>query len=367
MNYSDYPSLQKSPNRIHLDVSSSFPIHKDVIRSVNDAMLVVCSPGKLSCGDADTAQDIVDNTRSNLARFLGVDDSEIYFCYSATQAIKDLVQNLANDITQIVASDEDHSSNFKQALSSSAEVLNIKYSESGAYDLNPGQRVSDRSLFIATHVHQLYGADTGFDKVVDELKPWAVALDISQSVSRMPINLGSMPADIAYFSGQKVGGIAGVGVIYIKNSARQRLFPKYGKSQKLKELLEPNTLPLASIASLNAGIKVLQDYGMERIAGRLARTTQDVVLSQLFDASNVKLSKGVASNMTCDGCGIVSFSIEGYSADEIGFILNDYGINVRAGDHCTNNSQGRSLVRMSWHVMNDEDQLQKLIDVIKSL
>lgn len=366
MERSNYPALVQNPDTIHLDVSSSFPLHENVIKAANDAMLLVGSPDKGSYDGAIKAQQTVEQTRQDVADFLGADSDEIFFCHSATQAANDLIACLKNSGGgKLIYSPEDHASNAK--LHQNGDIK-LNYNMDGTYALSGHEEELVGSIFLATHVHQLYGTNTDFLYVKDKLKPWATILDISQSVSRAPINLGKLNIDAAYFSGQKIGGLAGVGVVYIRRKSQNKFSQTDDLAGTLKNIFEPHTVPVVAVASLGAAVRVLNDYGMQNMVEYFDDTTQDLVLARLANMQHVRLAKGVAySHKVCSGYGIVSFELEGYDPSELGMILGDQSINVRSGGHCTLDSEGKNLTRMSWHAFTSRDDLNTALDAIESL
>lgn len=394
MERDNYPALAGNPSLIHLDVSASFPLHKSVIEAANRAMMLVGVPGKGDYSGAGRSAQLVDDVRREVADFLNVSSDEIYFCHSASRAIYDTVASLAGAADCVIFSPEDHISNVQVALTSGLAPIRLNYTETGvynAYDLDKNYSLNgyensklstpNRALFLATHIHQLYGTDTGFLDIIKNIRPWFVALDISQSVARVPIDLGSMPVDVAYFSAQKVGGMAGVGVLYIKRQSRQKIegakpcnTPKLGLGDnKITGLLpnitiEPNTLPLVPIASLGAAIKLLRQQNMLTIYHHLADLTSDTVLPALAGMPNIHPAKGAAMvDIACKGYGIVSFMVDGYQARDVGMILDDCGVNVRAGGHCTIDETGKDLVRLSWHMFTEQAELLRALEIIKNL
>lgn len=362
MQRSDYPGLLQSPERIHCDVSAAFPIHKDVIAAANEAMMLVGTPQKGMYESARDANDIVEETRQAVAKLIGADPDEVFFCSSATSAAREVVRQMAHECSAIIYSPEDHTSNIHAAQAASVPLVPVYYTQQGKYSThNLKPEAANGALFLATHVHQLYGAHTGYGRIIDAVQPKITALDISQSVSRTLIALHNMPVDIAYFSAQKVGGIAGLGVLYVRREL-QRCISNISH-------IEPHTLSVPLVAALKAAVAILQAKGPMRCYSYLADTTSDIVIPGLAAIPDVELAKGTTMNdNACDGYGIVSFSVNGYTAQEIGMILDDEGISVRAGDHCIDTQHvTNNLVRLSWHVFTSPGELRRIIATIATL
>lgn len=354
-----YPALVNTA-RIHCDVSASFPLHERVIAAANAAMLQLGVPEKGNYQAAADATQMVAAARAEIATFLGVQPSEIFFCHSATQVAAELARQASVHCDAVLYSPEDHLATIRAVRAAGLPAQTLTYTPQGRYQLGDDVRAA-KPLFLATHIHPLYGSNSSFTDIISAVNPAITLLDISQSVARVPINLSAMPVDAAYFSAQKLGGIPGLGVVYIRQSS-QANFATLAH-------IEPHTMPVVLIEALRAAVQVLTEAGIETCHDYLLHTTQQLVVPALHDMPHVQLAKGVGiSDVACSGYGIVSFTVDGYGSQDVGMILDDEGVQVRAGDHCVDPAAAdQDVVRLSWHCFTTEDELQRVLAIIAEL
>lgn len=359
MERSKYPGLAAHPARVHLDAAAAFPVHERVVQAVHHAMTdTVASPGKAHYRGTHEVTHRVQWARRRVADFLGVAEDEIFFCASATDAVSTLLRQYTSEYRQILYAPEDHLSTLSALRVCDVPQRQLTYSAHGTYV--PSTTLEGASLAVVSHVHHLYGAITCIENIRQAYPQTRILLDISQAVGRMPLSLGHMKIEAAYFSGQKVGGIAGCGVIYIRREAQ----PQFRHLSQM----QPNTLPYVPIMAMATAIDILDEYTPRRRYAYLAETTAEFI-HLLQRSSRVVFTKGVAhQDIACAGHGIVSFSVKGYSAKDVAMILDDEGISVRAGDHCVDPRYAdRDAVRASWHCYATRDELRRAADVITAL
>lgn len=353
MNRSEYPTLVREPDTIHLDASAAFPLHDSVIATINRALLLGGVPGKGQYDWSLTAESLVESVREKTARFLGVKPIEIHFCYGASDALHRLVESGIADQKSVVYSSKDHAS-IVELLERSSRPLSsdgtLAYAD-GQYDLDSFEGTAD--IVFANHVHHLLGVPNDIPRLKDRFAGASIVLDVSQSIGRMPIDFLTLRVDAAYFSAQKIGGMTGCGVLYISD--------RYAAEHSIRVML-PNTIPVAAIASLGAAIDLVEAskpwYDLIRTTGK--------VRSALSAISKVRLI--VTTSEYCNGVGIVSFSVDGMSSIEFAQLLAEYGINVRAGNHCiTDETMKHDLIRMSWQQYVTDDELDRVIDIMRSI
>lgn len=354
-----YPAL-RAPGRIHCDVSASFPLHERVIAAANAAMLQLGVPDKGNYQAAADASRVVAAARAEIADFLGAHPSEIFFCHGATQVASELVRQASAWCDAVLYAPEDHLATIRAVEAAGLPTQTLTYTPQGRYQLND-EAAAANVMFMATHIHPLYGSNSNFTDIVSAVSPAMTLLDISQSVARIPINLSAMPVDAAFFSAQKLGGIPGLGVVYVKRSSQK-------KFAQLSEI-EPHTMPIVLLEALRAAIRVIKDVGIENCYGYLADTTQELVTPALAAMPHVHMTKGMdADDVACRGYGIVSFSVDGYTSQDVGMIFDDEGVQVRAGDHCVDPAAAnQDVVRLSWHCFTTEDELRRILDIIANL
>jgi cysteine desulfurase/selenocysteine lyase len=365
MERSLYPALASNPSVIHFDASAAFPIHINVAKAVERAMRnIVATPSKASYDWASEASQEVAMTRASIARLLDVDSDDIHFSYSATDSFRLLLASLVASglIKTIVYSPEDHNSVVQPLLKLTTKTAyHTSYDQAGKLVFPDGIPDATDTLIVITHIHPLYGRMNSTSEIRKRFPNAIIVVDASQSIARDSVGVTTKGCDALFFSSQKLGGIPGVGVTYIKKNLFRRTDSSF--------FAEPNTLSLPAITGLAAAIELIQKQQPISIELTLSKLTIYLIEKIQQEAPSVRFAKGPAfSDFSCSGYGIVSFSVDGYTSADVAMILNDHHINVRAADHCVNDTYThRDVVRVSMYLYNTIDEIDQLAGVLGSM
>ena len=202
-----------------------------------------------------------------------------------------------------------------------------------------------------------------------------VVLDGAQSVPHMGVDVQDLDVDFLAFSGHKMLGPTGIGVLYGKKELLENLDPinlgggmnesfDSPKEIYLKELpnrLEAGTPNIAGAIGLGAAIKYLMNIGIDNIHERELRL-REYLIEKL-----VKLPFVDLLNLEADS-GIVTFNIDGIFSQDVAYYLNKYNICVRAGNHCAKlvkNATGvTNSLRISLYFYNTESEIDELVELL---
>jgi cysteine desulfurase/selenocysteine lyase len=205
-----------------------------------------------------------------------------------------------------------------------------------------------------------------------------VLLDGAQAVPRMPVNVQELDCDFYVFSGHKAYGPTGIGVLYGKSALLEAMPPyqgggdmissvTFGKTtyNKVPHKFEAGTPDMSGAIGLRAAIEYMQALGMENIAAYehelLAYGT-----AALSDLPGVRLV-GTARQKT----GVLSFVLEGIHPHDIGTVLDQEGIAIRAGHHCAQPVMDRlgvgATARASFGLYNTQAEIDALVRGIKKV
>lgn len=348
-----YPALQ---GVVHLDASAAFPLHQQVIADVTAVMnQLLGAPGKADYPGAQHANCVAERARTAAAQFIGASEDEIFFVASATDAAR-LLGDLWCSQGEVLYSPEDHSRILHEVTTRAAHAITIDYADDGEYRYDMLDRLTP-DVAVLSHIHHLYGSENHIEEIRRLLPATKLILDASQSASRMPLDVEALGVDALFFSAQKIGGLAGVGVLYIN---------KKHHADVDRAHIEPNTLPLVPMVSLMAAMQVLEAEGRQRIGSHLARLTA-YAIDSLYQLSAVTFAKGPAAvDYQCYGTGILSFALDGYSSRDIAMLLADHSINIRAGDHCIDPAvANQDVARISMQAYTTLEDIDKCVDIIK--
>lgn len=221
--------------------------------------------------------------------------------------------------------------------------------------------VGPRTRFVAaTHVHHVFGADMNLHRVRAAVGPEVpICVDAAQAVGHRPVSVAGADADFVVFSGHKMLALPGVGAVW----ARNRLGPRFELGGWRGT---PNT---AGIVSLAAAFDWLDAAGLPDILAWTtalgARLTDG--LRRLPDVEVLGCQDSLAADSPVQRReGIVTFRHARVRSDDLGFVLADEGIMVRADSHCQAGRDSRDhAVRVSVHVYNTPEEIDRVLEVVR--
>ncbi len=205
-----------------------------------------------------------------------------------------------------------------------------------------------------------------------------VLIDAAQAAARLEMHVLQWDCDFLAFSGHKVYGPTGIGVLYAKSERMREMRPwqggggMIGKVERERSswaeppaLLEAGTPPFAQAAGLSAAIEFLEKTGMENVRAHEIALTE-YALNCLRREQDVE----VYGPETVDSrAGVIAFNLAGVHPHDVAQILDESGIAVRAGHHCTQvlheKLGAQASVRISFGVYNTKDEIDRLIDSLQ--
>ncbi len=303
---------------------------------------------------SERATEAHEAARANVRRFLNAADTrEVIFVRGATEGINLVAQSYGR--THIKPGDEiiiswmEHHSNivpWQMLCEDKGAVLRvIPINDDGEVLLDEYERLlTPRTKFVAlVHVSNALGTINPVKQMIEmaHRQRVPVLLDGAQAVAHLPVDVQELDCDFYVFSGHKVLGPTGIGILYGKADFLERMPPYQGGGDMILsvtfEKTRYNTLPykfeagtphIAGVVGLGAAIDYLQGIGLDRIAayeqGLLAYGTD--VLSAIPGLRLIGTARGKA--------GVLSFVLEGIHAHDIGTVLDQQGVAIRAGHHC---------------------------------
>lgn len=336
----------------------------------------------------------VEEVRTQTASFIGAEHpEEIIFTSGATDAIFKAISMITlqtlQDGDEVLYSPYDHKSFTLPWFQMQAQLKKfgihinlIPYAirKTGGADIaDIRSKITAKTKVICiTHIHNIFGADSDIQELDDlRKKGITIMVDGTQSVGHIPVNVQKLGADIFVFSGHKMFAAQGVGIFYVKKSLQKELTPLSiggGKGAEIQSdkvvvsdfylALEAGTLNYAGILSLGAAITFIESIGLQNIHLHLSTLTQ-YALKELRKNPHIQFTKGPNYWTCAAGFGIISFTHDSLSSQEVGYILSEHGICVRAGDHCSTTSDDVSnSIRISMHIYNSTEDIDRLIKVL---
>jgi cysteine desulfurase/selenocysteine lyase len=340
---------------------------------------------------AGRATDAYEAARSKVQHFIGASEpEEIVFVRGTTEAINLIakswgVQNVgAGD--EIVVSHLEHHANivpWQQLASLTGATLRvIPVDDSGQVLLEEYSRLlNDKTKIVSvTQVSNALGTVVPVKDIIELAhRAGAVALiDGAQSVSHMRVDVQALDADFFVFSGHKVFGPTGIGVVYGKRALLEAMPPWQGGGNMISDVtfertvfqpaphrFEAGTGNIADAVGLGAALDYVMRVGIENIA-RYEHELLDYATASMKPIPGVRLV-GTAQ----DKASVLSFVLNGYTPEEVGRALSEEGIAVRAGHHCAQPILRRfgleATVRPSLAFYNTPEEVDRMVAVVKRL
>lgn len=340
---------------------------------------------------AARATDAYEEARRTVARFLGASsDEEIVFVRGATEAINLVAsawgeQNLnAGDV--ILVSHLEHHANivpWQQAAAKTGAVIRvIPVDDRGQILLEEYRRMlnSRVKLVAVSHVSNALGTITPVAEIIENAhRVGALALiDGAQAVSHLRVNVQQLDADFYVFSGHKLFGPTGIGVLYGKQDLLNSLPPYQGGGNMIQDVtfekttyqpaparFEAGTGNIADAVGLGAAIEYVERIGIENI-GAYETELLEYATRGVAEIPGLKVF-GTAQ----EKASVLSFTLDGYRPEDVGAALNQEGIAVRSGHHCAQPILRRfgleATVRPSFAFYNTCEEVDALIAVLKRL
>lgn len=343
---------------------------------------------------AEEATDSYESAREAIAGFVGADDQEIAFTKNATEALNEVAFTLGDprsgDLAvgegdEIVVSEIEHHANLvpwqELAQRTGATLRWYSVTEDGRIDLD-SLELSERTKVVAlTHQSNVTGAQLDVAEAVRRARSVGAlfVLDACQSVPHMPVDLHSLDVDFAAFSGHKMLGPNGVGVLYGKASLFEALPPFLTGGSMIEivtmekttfaeppQRFEAGTQMTSQVVGLGAAVSYLTQLGMENVASHEREITA-YALQRLSEIEDLRIIG--PSGMTDRGSA-VSFVVDGIHPHDLGQVLDDNGVCIRVGHHCAwpaHRALGvQSTARASFYLYNTEAEVDALVDAIRT-
>ncbi|WP_108719746.1 SufS family cysteine desulfurase [Miniimonas sp. S16] len=350
---------------------------------------------------AAEATELFEDARRVVADFVGADDDEIVWTSNATAAINLVAYAMSNATAgrggvaaqrfalapgdEIVVSELEHHANLvpwqELAARTGAVIRPLPATDEGRLDLDAlGTVVGERTRLVAvTHASNVTGAVTDVAAVVDRAHAVGalVVLDACQSVPHLGVDLHALDVDFAAFSGHKMLGPTGIGVLYGRRALLEALPPVTtgGSMVEVVTMTEATYLPppqrfeagtqmVAQTVGLRAAAQFLSDLGMDAVAAHEQELTAHL-LAGIAQVPHVRL---LGPTQAVDRLGVVAFEVDGVHPHDVGQVLDAAGVAVRVGHHCAQPIHRRlgvaSSTRASVGVATTTAELDVFLDAL---
>ena len=399
----DFPLLQQQVNGrdlVYLDWGATSQKPECVIDAEQDFYLTTNAAVHRGAHTlAHAATTVYEDARDVVARFVGADADEIVWTSNATAAINLVAYGISNATAgrggeaaarfalapgdEIVVTELEHHANLvpwqELAARTGAVLRHLSATDEGRLDLSDlDEVVGERTRVVAvTHASNVTGAVTNLAPIVKRAHAvGAIAvLDACQSAPHLALDLHALDVDFAAFSGHKMLGTTGIGVLYGKRELLADLPPVTTGGSMVEvvtltettyaappQRFEAGTQPVAQTVGLRAAAQFLADLGMDNVAAHEVELTKRL-LAGIAQVPHVRV---LGPTDAADRVGVVAFAVEDVHPHDVGQVLDSEGIAVRVGHHCAQPIHRKlgvaSSSRASLGVASTPDDVDRFLD-----
>ena len=340
---------------------------------------------------AARASDAYEHARDVVAHFIGAPAAKnIVFVRGTTEGINLIAKSWGKQNIQagdeIIVSHLEHHANivpwFQLTQEAGAKLRVIPVDDTGQIQIEEFVKLLNprTKLVSITQVSNALGTVTPTQEIIAlaHAAGVRVLIDGAQSVSHMPTNVTALDADFFVFSGHKVFGPTGIGAVYAKSELLDTMPVWEGGGNMIQDVtfenviyqpapnkFEAGTGNIADAVGLGAALEYVESIGIHNIA-RYEHDLLEYGQHALQSVSGLRLI-GTALNKAS----VMSFTLAGYETEEVGKVLNQYGIAVRTGHHCAQPILRRfgveRTVRPSLAFYNTTEEIDLLVSVLHQL
>lgn len=332
-----------------------------------------------------------EKTRKEVAKFIGAKtEDEIVFTRGTTESINLVAWSFGRKFfekdDEILISGQEHHANIVSwqlvAEMKGAKIKVIPVLDSGDLDLEKlPELLNSRTKMVAvTHVSNAVGTVNPIAEIIGTIRKCApqskILIDAAQSSSHIKIDVQKLDCDFLVFSGHKMYGPTGVGVLYGKYDVLDSMPPFHGGGEMIKNVtfekttyadvparFEAGTPAIAEVIGLGKAIEWIQEKGIENIREHEAEITK-YALEELAKIPQVK----VLGNPKERGA-LISITIDGIAVSDAAMILDEENVAVRSGHHCAQPVMDRfgvdATLRLSFGVYTLKRDIDRFIAGIK--
>jgi len=403
---SDFPIYESHPDLVYLDSGATSLKPKPVIEKLSayySSYSANIHRGVYAI--AEKASEEFEQARSEVARFIGsTDSSEVVFTKGATESLNLIASSWgeanvrAGD--EIVATIMEHHANFvpwqQLALRKKAQfkVMGIndhfeleivsKQDRRGELDtvkIDLGGWITDKTKVLALpYISNVLGTINPIQEIVREAKHInphiIVVVDAAQAVGHIDVNVNELGCDFLVFSGHKMFGPTGVGVLWGKRELLEQMPPYQFGGDMIREVhvenstwddvphtFEAGTPPIAEVIALGEAIRYIKSFDIEQI-----REHEKTLTMRAFKRISEAFGSDVSfysSRHIISQSGIVAFTLKGIHPHDVAQILDESHVCVRAGHHCAMPLHTKlgipASVRASLHIYSNEKDIERLV------
>ena len=345
------------------------------------------------------ATEMHEKARETITRFINARDSaEIVFVRGTTEAINLVayswgLPHLKSGDEVIVSLMEHHSNIVPWEILSRKTGSTVKYAKvnsDGTLNYEDFESKFSRKTKLAclSQVSNVSGVINDVKRIAKVAHDHGALMivDGAQSVPHMPVDVQDLDVDFLAFSGHKMLGPTGIGVLYGKKALLETIEPFQGGGEMIKEVtfsqteaqcnINWNSLPwkfeagtpdICGGIALMEAVKYLEHITMDEVLNHEKALTEYAV-KRMRKCSKVTLHGTTSSSLKC---GIIPFNVKGLSSHDVALLCDNYGIMIRSGFHCAQPLHQvlrlQSSARVSFYIYNTQKEIDRFVEVLKEI
>jgi len=389
----EFPILSKNINNkplIYLDNASTTQKPKSVIDAIQNYYESTNSNIHRGVHHlSQKATEEYERSRETIQHFIGADSSkEIIFVRGATEAVNlvanSYVKPLLSEGDNIIISQMEHHANIVpwqiMAKEKGTDIRVIPINNAGELIIEEiDSLIDEKTKFISlNHVSNSLGTINPIRKLIQKAhkNDIRIMIDGAQAVQHMKVNVVELDVDFYCFSGHKMYGPTGIGILYGKKEILDKMEPYQGGGDMIKSvtfektiyndvphIFEAGTPNIVGAIGLGKAVEFIEDITVEKIEKHELDLLNYATgkINQIEGVQIIGNSEEKAS--------VISFVMEGIHPHDIGTIMDNLGIAIRAGHHCTQPVMDfydiPATARASFAIYNTKEDVDKLIDGIQ--
>jgi len=383
----EYPIFRTLPNLIYLDNAATTQKPLSVLDAECNFYMQSCANVHRAIhtiGEEATAR--YEKARSSMAQFIGATPKELIFTHGTTESINLVARTFGETLREgdeIILSVMEHHANmvpWQQLAERRGVVLKfIPVTDLGELDLAEYEKlISLRTRLVAvTMVSNVLGTINPIDRIVATARSAGVPvlLDAAQAAPSMPLDVKVLGADFVAFSGHKMYGPFGIGILWGSETMLDSMPPFLGGGDMISEVrlegfsvnelpykFEAGTPPIAQAIGLEKAAEWLSGVGLKAL-GEYESALAQRFLKAIKDIPGLRILGDAPQR-----AGIVAFTLENAHAHDVAAYLDRRGIAVRAGHHCAHPLARRfgivSSARASFGVYNLPEDVDAAVQAL---
>ena len=377
----DFPIFHERPELTYLDNAATSQKPQAVIDAIENFYRKNNSNiGRGLYELANDATQAYKESRKQVADFINADSDEIVFVRNTTEAENLLAHSLDFEGNILVSKMAHHSEQLPWRRKAEQEGKDIDYLETEEGKISPKSArekiTEDTGLVSVSHISNVFGAKNPVEEIIDiaHENDALVVLDAAQSAPHQPLDVKELDADFVAFSGHKMLGPSGIGVLYGKKKLLDDMKPyqvgggminsveqdevSYAKAPEKFEAGTPN---VAGAVGLAAAVEYLEEIGMENVSAHSGKLAEKMI-------EGLKEIEGIEV-ISPEGANLVSFTCEYAHPHDVAEVLNQHGVAVRAGHHCAQPQMVEldvnGAARASPYIYNTEEDVEKFLEAVR--